>query len=164
MTRVLSVALLMGVAAVVWLSRGRRPRLLASTDASAVASLNRAQISRALDGPAESDDAAGAGGPGVDAMDGPPPLRGLVGRDRLAWLQVLRELSSGSSAERLQAMRLCSRFRDPGALPLIRRGLRDADAAVVAEAARQMARYRGPVRPSAARDQSPLPRNVARTR
>jgi len=167
MTRFVPFALLMGVAALLWLIRGRRPTLLVSTDASAVASLNRAQISRAAsEGSTDAENTTGPGGSlnGEGEVDAGNGLRPATGRERLLWLARIRRLSSGSPAERLRAVHLCARNKDASVLPQLRSALHDANSTVVLMAAKQMTRYRG--RPTIVRSRSrrSLPRNVARIR
>lgn len=74
-------------------------------------------------------------------------------------------------SERVEAMAAAQRWGHPAALPLLRRGLRDADPRVVLAAARGMERFRGrtsvwsETRPAGG-TQPPLglPRSVSRTR
>ena len=56
--------------------------------------------------------------------------------------QLERQFLAGGH-QRRQAMELCRAWRHPAALPLIRRGLRDADTGVVAVAAEAMTVFRG---------------------
>ncbi|MEO1001949.1 MAG: hypothetical protein AAFX65_02420 [Cyanobacteria bacterium J06638_7] len=155
------------------LGRRRPPVLLRSTDAAAVAALNRAQIALVSSpDPPRGADAAIAAGPAPPAR-GQPQRLGL-GPDgipapgdarRRAELTVqLHGLLRGGSRQRLQAMATARLWRHPAALPILRRGLRDVDPAVMLEAVRGIERYRGCARRQAALPQLPLPRNVSRTR
>jgi hypothetical protein len=158
-----------------WL--GRRPPtvVLRSTDASAVAALNRAQLNEPA--PADSELAiaevsAGSGGPSSSGSDiGRPSL--------LAWqppgpgrrhsvLIGLRRRFRGDNAARLEVMRAARLWGDRCVLGLLRQGLRDPDPAVMREAALGLERFRGrttsaSVPPQAAVPPLPLPRNVARS-
>lgn len=149
------------LAAVLWLALRRRPVvLLRSTDASAVAALNRAQIERPL--------VAVAASPSSPATPAPRslPLAGQGLERRL----LLRDIQAGvraDAAQRLAAIELAGRWGHPTVLPLLRRGLRDVDPAVVAAAAAALERFRGCPRLRQARasaQASAPPRNVARTR
>jgi hypothetical protein len=158
--------------ALLWLAQRRRPvTLLRSTDASAVAALNRAQIARPLDAPTAGDaavvQAAGRLGSPLAAGSGlglPLPGQALERRS------LLRELNSrvrGVAAQRREAIELAGRWGHPSVLPLLRRGLRDVDPGVVAASAAALERFRACPRLRQARASAQpvsLPRNVARTR
>ena len=150
-----------------WWSGRRRPAaLLRSTDASAIAALNRAQIASVY-----------RSGPGVarppaaqEESQGPahqlpvPPAASTLPRALL-----LRRLSLAlgqDPATRLAALRLARSWGHRATVPLLLRGLRDSDPAVVREAALAMERFRGrPAAPGSSQLSAvPLPRNVARTR
>jgi len=146
-----------------WLITRRRPVVvLRSTDASAVAALNRAQISLVMGQPQATEPLH----PAVTSADASlslPAAADARGRARL-----LRELSQalqGSPAERRAAITTAASWADRAALPLLQRGLRDVDPQVVHTAARAMARFRG--RCAAVQvlitsdDLLPLPRNAA---
>jgi hypothetical protein len=145
-----------------WLITRRRPVvLLRSTDASAVAALNRAQITRLRDqAGAEIPGAAGSRPPEISL---PLPAAG----DRRGRARLLRELGQrlqGSTAERRAAITTAASWGDRAALPLLRRGLRDADPQVVLTAADGMALFRGRSAAQAVRqtpERVPLPRNGA---
>ncbi|MBM5824467.1 MAG: hypothetical protein FJ054_03705 [Cyanobacteria bacterium M_surface_10_m2_119] len=155
-----------------WLSRQRTPQLLRSTDGAAIAALNREQIAALRMEPPSSDNpeclpvvdgaADGAGG-----QQGTPPSFPAPG-DGGARTRLLREWSQAYAtvpAMRLQVMRLARAWGHPATLPLVRRGLRAPDPAVVQEAALAMARFRGGGQVAAPQAGQPrLPRNVARTR
>jgi hypothetical protein len=175
---------------------GRRPRpLLKSTDTREVAALNRAQntlVREARQAPpaeASANPANAAGGTGgtrrtEEALDdGWAPAQPLASlsaprlsaAERQAWLRELRRHERAGGRQRLAAMRRARAWGSRDTLPLLRRGLRDTDPAVVREAALAMEAFRG--RPSASRPSSvsgPLvrprpaqakaaPRTVART-
>jgi HEAT repeat protein len=164
-----ALASLLGL--VLWLITRRPPRaLLRSTDTTAVAALNRAQIelvSRVE--PVESPaDPAVTAGPEQDgaAVALPPPPRTAF--ERRAFVRQLQHWGAGDPEQRLRAVRAARRWSNPALLPLLRRGLRDGDPRVMAEAAAAIAAYRGrpvPVQPGAGIP--PLgtaPRRVSRTR
>jgi hypothetical protein len=165
--------ILAGVAALLlfcyWSLRRRPTALLRSTDTSDVAALNRAQIALLRE--------SVSGGPGApsDASTGsedssPPALAIPESADATPpslRARRLQRLLAGDAPQRLAAMRAARRWGHPAALPVLRRGLRDVDPAVVQEAARGVERFRGcPLRTaaSAAAAQPLLPRNVSRTR
>jgi hypothetical protein len=117
-------------------------------------------------------------GASTSAFPAVPPLppTGAV-RQRLALLRRLEGWSRGSAAERRQAMALARAWRHPCLLPLLRRGLRDPDPLVMAEAAAAMQAFRGRSQAPASQskawkswsqasssDPSSRPRKVLRTR
>lgn len=170
----MNAPILGGAAALVvgclWLVRGRRPPLLRSTDAGAIAALNRAQIAAVQQQPAAPAPSAPA--PAADALAAwRPPAR----TDRSGQRQLLGQLTAALAADpssRLLALQRARRWGHPATLPLLRRGLRDSDPAVVREAALAIQRFRGCPRAGGqglAQPVAPplpcnLPRNVARTR
>ena len=145
-----------------WLAARRRPAaLLATTSTAAVAALNRAQLSLVQQQAASLE-------PCVSDELPLLPARGDV-RQRQLFLTQLQAQLAGDQPQRLAAMRQARRWGDRAALPLLRRGLRDVDLAVCAEAAWGLERFRGrtPVATagtSSTGSQLSLPRNVARTR
>ncbi|MFO8237230.1 MAG: HEAT repeat domain-containing protein [Prochlorococcaceae cyanobacterium] len=155
------------------LRRRSPPALLRSTDASAIAALNRAQIALLGSGPSR-DTAGPAGGtaasPGAPAatleaaVDGAIPPPGDA--RRRAQLRARLELQlRGDGQQRLQAMGIARRWGRREALPVLRRGLRDVDPRVVQEAALGLDRFRRcPLAAASAGPQRPLPPNVSRTR
>ena len=160
MTQALSGAAIAAVIAACWLLGRRRPTILKSTDASAVAALNRSRMELVL--PKDSPDSASEpDAPVLESrvLPGPADLRGR--RQLLAQLE--QQFQAGGE-QRVQALALCSTWRHRDALPLIRRGLRDSDCQVAALAAEAMAHFRG--RSAAAPQPAPAkaPRNVSRTR
>ncbi|MFQ6538958.1 MULTISPECIES: HEAT repeat domain-containing protein [Aphanothece] len=152
-----------------WLRRRRPVVVLSSTDASAVAALNRSQLVAAALGPDPvADPAAGAMAPAAPETAVSPLPASLGQRQRTVLLAGLRQQLAGDGPSRLEAMRMARRWGDPAVLPLLHRGLRDPDLAVVREAALGLERFRGrcpgladaqPTTPVTA----PLPRNVSRT-
>jgi hypothetical protein len=174
--------------AVLWLAGRRRAPLPMVSDTSAVAALNRAQIERmhrAEAPPSEgtpTDEALApmpGASPGEGGGAGPSPLSlPATARERLAFRSTLEALYRQGGQHRRQAMAAARRWRHPDGLPLLRRGLHDADPTVMREAALGMEAFRGKPRPRrtgrngtaaaapAGRPaQAPaVPRNVARMR
>jgi hypothetical protein len=152
-----------------WSLRRRPPALLRSTDTSAIAALNRAQIAllqeTASAGPgARTPAGEGSQAPSQPLAMGPDP--GAATPPSLL-AHRLERLLAGDGPQRLEAVRAARRWGHSAALPVLRRGLRDVDPAVVLEAARGMERFRGcPLVAAAAAvaAQPPLPRNVSLTR
>ena len=160
MTQALSGAAIAAVIAVCWLLGRPRPKILRSTDASAVAALNRSQMELVLPkGEQESGPSPAGSNPIALALPGAADLRGR--RQLLSHLE--RQFQAGGE-QRVQALALCSAWRHRDALSLIRRGLRDSNCQVAALAAEAMAHFRG--RSAAAPQPAPAkaPRNVSRTR
>ena len=149
------VSLFALVTAFLW-RRGRRPqgpRRSCANDGAAIAALNRAQRQRRQGSP---------------ALPPTPLALPRTALEERQWLWQLTLLSQGSLADRLEAMERCGRWGDRRCLPLLRRGLRDAHGAVVAQAALGLERFRGEPQggwPGAVQaGKAALPRNVARMR
>lgn len=160
MTQALSGAAIAAVIAACWLLGRRRPTILKSTDASAVAALNRSRMELVL--PRDTQDSAPE--PNAPVLDSLvlPATADLRGRRQL--LAELEQQFQAGGEQRLQALAVCSAWRHRDALSLIRRGLRDSNSQVAALAAEAMAHFRG--RSAAAPQPAPAkaPRNVSRTR
>ncbi len=160
--------------AVFWFAGRRGSSPGAEGDIREVVALNRAQIALVQREAA----AAVALEEGEEAPVCETPALGLPmqlplpidGRERLAFLSHLGALCRGDASARLQAMAAARRWGHPAALPLLRRGLRDPDPAVMGEAALAIEQFRGrpfpsaPPLPGSAAQSVPLPRNVARIR
>lgn len=146
-----------------WLITRRRPvPVLRSTDASAVAALNRAQITQVIASAAapQVPEAMAEEGHQVSVvLPAPGDARGRA--------ELLRELAvqlQGATAERLAAITTAANWGDRAVLPLLRRGLRDVDPQVVLAASTGMAVFRGRTAGEGALAQIerlPLPRNAA---
>lgn len=150
MTASLSAALVFLLLAGGWLLGRRRSRpFLQSTDTGPVVALNRAQIERLRER---------STAPVADVVVEPPlprpvtesaaaaaPLAALPlqPRQRRERLRQLQSWLVGSRAQRLLAIAELSRSGGRDLLPLLRRGLRDPDPAVMAAAAAAIQRYRG---------------------
>ena len=160
MTQALSGVALAAVLAVCWLlGRPRRP-VLRSTDTTAVAALNRGQIERLL------EDAAAPASPTETTIATPTAqARPRDARSRGLLLRQLEQQFQSGGELRRQALAACTAWGDRAALPLIRRGLRDSDPAVVALAAEAISAFRGRTSPAAlVQPAGRPPRNVSRTR
>lgn len=146
-----------------WLLARRKPVVvLRSTDASAVAALNRAQITQVqvMAGADEEEVLASTDTP-LAAFEF--PAAGAA-RGRAALVQGLSLQLQGTTPERLEAITRAAGWGDRAALPLLQRGLRDVDPEVVLAAATGMAKFRGRTPGQAAVAKSnpvPLPRNAA---
>ncbi|WP_043368794.1 HEAT repeat domain-containing protein [Cyanobium sp. PCC 7001] len=156
-----------------WLLRRRRPAVvLRSTDASAVAALNRAQMTESAAADQAERGVRARQDPGSDGRAGdletaeawPQPWRPPDLHERGRVLRDLHQRLRGDDATRLTAMRVARLWGDPCVVSLLRRGLRDPDPAVMREAALGLERFRGRTAvPQPADPAPPLPRNVART-
>ena len=150
--------------ALAWLLTRRKPVVvLRSTDASAVAALNRAQITQVQVVAAEEEEEEV-----LASTDNPLaafefPAAGDA-RGRAALVQELSLQLQGPTPERLGAITRAAGWGDRAALPLLQRGLRDVDPEVVLAASTGMAKFRGRTPGQAAVAKSnpvPLPRNAA---
>jgi hypothetical protein len=181
----LPAVLLVLLLSTTWLLGRRRTRpFLRSTDTAAVVALNRAQIERLRERPLEAPATAELHSPAVpsptdvrsQAATSLHPLRPAPAQQRLRQLQLWL---AGSREQRLRAIAEAVRIQHRCVLPLLRRGLRDPDPAVMAAAAAAMERYRGrtaaasvgsPLQPRSGRLQAgrgvagPRPLSVSRTR
>ena len=144
---------------------GRRPgkTLLRSTDATSVAAINRAQLGLVeVSSPQKDLEIQPASARG--ARDSAPFQPPVSSAERISLERRLREaMDQGNPAQRLEAVRMAGQWGHACVLPLLRRGLRDADSLVVEAAATAIERHRGATRPSPAQVARP-PRNVARMR
>lgn len=139
-----------------WLRRRPRRALLSSTDTSAVAALNRAQLTLVAPGsrPLPQDDPPASPLPSWWLQ--PLPARG----DRRACRQLLGRLEAlmaGAPADRLVAMQWARRWGHPACLPLLRCGLRDRDPAVMAAANGAMQAFRGTALPQSSQLPAAMP-------
>ena len=144
------------VLAAVLYAVGRKPNkpFLRNPDVSSVAALNRAQV--------ELVQAAVATVKAQEASEADwqaPSTPGEV----MALQNKLRAAMNGGPDERLEAVTLAGRWGHRALLPLLRRGLRDADARVVEAAAAALDGRRGAPAPAPIQAPRP-PRNVARMR
>ena len=149
---------------VLW-SLGRRPgkTLLSSTDATSVAAINRAQLGLVqVSSPQQNPETQEGSDQGTgDLAPFQPPVSSA---ERISLERRLREaMDQGNPDQRLEAVRVAGQWGHASVLPLLRRGLRDADSLVVEAAATAIERHRGATRPSPAQVARP-PRNVARMR
>ena len=144
------------VLAIILYGLGRKPHkpLLRSTDVSEVVALNRAQVE--LVQVAEVEEVAERAP--VLAWQAPS-----TSAERLALQQSLRRSMDAGPDLRLQAITLAGQWGHQSILPLLRRGLHDADSRVVEAAAAAIERHRSAPYPASAQPVRP-PRNVARMR
>jgi hypothetical protein len=150
---------------VLWWSGRRRPvQLLGSTSTAAIAALNRAQIAAVQESAAAAS--LDAGENAADPAAAGSAVRPGPGLPQALLLRRLSGALTQEPATRLQALRQARAWGDRATVPLLLRGLRDSDPAVVREAVLAMERFRGRARaPGAAQEPVfPLPRNVARSR
>jgi hypothetical protein len=151
------------LAVLIWVVSRRKPTPFASLDASAVAALNRAQISLVqlnLVGPNDELSSATSSSTKSARWALPVDLR-----EQAAFLKGLQAQLAGDTGERLAAMQAARAWGHRATLPLLKRGLRDSNPAVVLEAAQAMERFRGRCTPVGSPNPQPrLPRNAALTR
>lgn len=162
-----AAAVVAAVLTATWLLGRRRVPLLRDVDTSAVAALNRAQIALVQAGGAGTAPANPARlipPPSARSVPRPaaPPVASAAGR--AAYRAQLEAWFRGDGASRLQAIEAAHRWGDRLTLPLLRRGLRDPDPAVMRAAAAAIERFRGRPAPAASPQRAPLPRRVSRTR
>jgi HEAT repeat protein len=142
------------LAVLIWVVSRRKPTPFASLDASAVAALNRAQISLVQQKVERSSP--------TPAVSWPLPADP---RQQAAFLKTLQDQLAGDTGQRLAAMQAARAWGHRITLPLLKRGLRDANLEVVQEAAQAMERFRGRSTPVLSLKPQPrLPRNAALTR
>ncbi|MFZ9148770.1 MAG: HEAT repeat domain-containing protein [Vulcanococcus sp.] len=161
MTQALSGAAIALVIAVCWVLGRPKRTILRSTDASSIAALNRGQMELVTPG-------GGAAGKNANGSASSAAIQLPAASDRRGRLELLAQLQrsfdQGGPARR-EAMATCLRWGHREALPLIRRGLKDADSAVARLAAEAMSSFRGRTTASLSPAQAAKPpRNVARTR
>jgi hypothetical protein len=153
------------VLALWWAGRRKPIPLLRSTDGAAIAALNRAQIA-ALDRPEVMVvDPSTAGTPEASPAAAVPDPGSPAGRALL--LRRLVAALGQDPVTRLEAVNLARAWGHRCTVPLLLRGLRDSDPAVVRESVLAMERFRGRTAapdPECGLAQLPLPRNVSRTR
>ena len=143
---------------------GRRPSktILSSTDAGMVAAINRAQLGLVDSG---LDKGAPSPEPIADAADVQQVWqRPSSEAQAIALRKRLRDsFNQGHPDERLEAIQIAFEWGHRSSVPLLRRGLRDADARIVQLSAVAIERHRAGHSPAAAQPVRP-PRNVARMR
>ncbi len=190
----LAALLVAAVLSAGWLLGRRRGPLVRNPDTHDVAALNRAQIALVQSGgasqpllglPSASRPPGRTGTAGAELPSGPAAVASVVPgsllpgtapgaagggssafRSPATFLTALEGLYRGDAASRLQAIQAAHRWGDRRSLPLLRRGLRDADPAVMLAAARAIERFRGRPAASAVKAvayRSASPRKVSRT-
>jgi len=146
------------LAVLIWVVSRRKPTPFASLDASAVAALNRAQISLVQ----HDAERLSASSSSAAAASWALPADS---REQVAFLKSLHAQLAGDTGERLAAMQAARAWGHRATLPLLKRGLRDSNLEVVLEAAQAMERFRGRCTPVGSPKAQPrLPRNAALTR
>ena len=146
------------LAVLIWVGSRRKPTPFASLDASAVAALNRAQISLVQ----HDAERLSASSSSAAAASWALPADS---REQVAFLKSLHAQLAGDTGERLAAMQAARAWGHRATLPLLKRGLRDSNLEVVLEAAQAMERFRGRCTPvGSPKPQPRLPRNAALTR
>lgn len=144
------------VLALAWLLGRPRPSLMRSQDATAVAALNRAQISRIVSAPAP-----GSASVAMDPLFTLPPTGGERQQRLRQWRSSLR----GPTALRRRFVQASAASGDRAVLPLLRQALNDPDPLVARVAAAGLESFRRhPAAPAASAVQAQAPRNVARMR
>ncbi|MGC6482121.1 MAG: HEAT repeat domain-containing protein [Synechococcus sp.] len=149
------------VLAAVLYAVGRRPSkpFLRNPDVTSVAALNRAQMELVQ---AAADDAQPT--PAPDGQEASTDWQAPTSPAQVrALLNQLRAAMNGGPDQRLQAVLLAGCWGHRALLPLLRRGLRDADSRVVVAAASALDGRRGATTPASVQVVRP-PRNVARMR
>ena len=164
MTQLLAGGAALVLMAVLW-GLGRRPGkvLLRSTDAASVAAINRAQLG-VVETVLTEDNSTSSVEP-VSAEMAAVQFRPPAGvSERIALERQLRQaMDQGDPLLRLDAIVTAGAWGHGNVLPLLRRGLRDADSRVVEAAAAAIARHRGATKVPEILAARP-PRNVARMR
>ena len=154
MQNVLLLGATVFLALMFWLRRKPIKPMLSSTDASAVAQLNRAQLELVIEPqlPDAADD---------------DPLRNWrppsTVQERVGLQQQLVAAMNAGPDERLQAVQIAARWGHRSVLPLLRRALRDSDSRVITAAASAIEPYRSMPKQNPAQAGRP-PRNVSRMR
>jgi hypothetical protein len=146
------------LAVLIWVGSRRKPTPFASLDASAVAALNRAQISLVQ----HDAERLSASSSSAAAASWALPADS---REQVAFLKSLHAQLAGDTGERLAAMQAARAWGHRATLPLLKRGLRDSSLEVVLEAAQAMERFRGRCTPVVSPKPQPrFPRNASLTR
>jgi hypothetical protein len=146
------------LAVLIWVGSRRKPTPFASLDASAVAALNRAQISLVQ----HDAERLSASSSSAAAASWALPADS---REQVAFLKSLHAQLAGDTGERLAAMQAARAWGHRATLPLLKRGLRDSNLEVVLEAAQAMERFRGRCTPVVSPKPQPrFPRNASLTR
>ena len=142
------------LAVFLWLQRKPVKPMLSSTDASAVAQLNRTQLELVIETEKSSKTK-------VDELsDWTPPV---TVQETISLQQALRFGMNAGPEERLLAVRQAARWGHRSVLPLLRRALRDCDPRVVEAAALAMEPFRSSPHRKVTQASRP-PRNVSRMR
>ena len=142
------------LAVFLWLQRKPVKPMLSSTDASAIAQLNRTQLELVIEAEQRSktkDD---------DLSNWTPPV---TVQETISLQQALRFGMNAGPEERLLAVRQAACWGHRSVLPLLRRALHDSDPRVVEAAALAIEPFRSSPHRKVVQASSP-PRNVSRMR
>ena len=142
------------LAVFLWLQRKPVKPMLSSTDASAVAQLNRTQLELVI----EAEQLSKIEDVELSAWTSPVTVQ-----ETISLQKALRFGMNSGPEERLLAVRQAARWGHRSVLPLLRRALRDSDLRVVESAAQAIEPFRSTPHRKVVQAARP-PRNVSRMR
>jgi hypothetical protein len=142
------------LAVFLWLQRKPIKPMLSSTDASAVAQLNRTQLELVIEAEQLSK---------IEDVDLSAWTSPVTAQETISLQKALRFGMNSGPEERLRAVRQAARWGHRSVLPLLRRALHDSDSRVVEEAALAIEPFRSSPHRKVVQASRP-PRNVSRMR
>jgi hypothetical protein len=142
------------LAVFLWLQRKPLKPMLSSTDASAVAQLNRTQLELVIEAEQLSK---------IEDLDLSAWTSPVTVQETISLQKALRFGMNSGPEERLLAVRQAARWGHRSVLPLLRRALRDSDPRVVESAAQAIEPFRSTPHRTVVQAARP-PRNVSRMR
>ena len=142
------------LAVFLWLQRKPLKPMLSSTDASAVAQLNRTQLELVIEAEQLSK---------IEDVDLSAWTSPVTAQETISLQKALRFGMNSGPEERLLAVRQAARWGHRSVLPLLRRALRDSDPRVVESAAQATEPFRSTPHRTVVQAARP-PRNVSRMR
>ena len=142
------------LAVFLWLQRKPLKPMLSSTDASAVAQLNRTQLELVIEAEQLSK---------IEDVDLSAWTSPVTVQETIILQKALRFGMNSGPEERLLAVRQAARWGHRSVLPLLRRALRDSDPRVVESAAQAIEQFRSTPHRTVVQAARP-PRNVSRMR
>jgi len=142
------------LAVFLWLQRKPLKPMLSSTDASAVAQLNRTQLELVIEAEQLSK---------IEDVDLSAWTSPVTAQETISLQKALRFGMNSGPEERLLAVRQAARWGHRSVLPLLRRALRDSDPRVVESAAQSIEPFRSTPHRTVVQAARP-PRNVSRMR
>ena len=142
------------LAVFLWLQRKPLKPMLSSTDASAVAQLNRTQLELVIEAEQLSK---------IEDVDFSAWASPVTAQETISLQKALRFGMNSGPEERLLAVRQAARWGHRSVLPLLRRALRDSDPRVVESAAQAIEPFRSTPHRTVVQAARP-PRNVSRMR